>query len=255
MSRVMRNTALTGVVLAAVATGTPVQAQLTNGGFDTGLDGWIVGTTSGFHAQWLADDAQGSPGSGSAQIGNTNPGTNASAVVLRQCLPANTDEPIPYGASARVFDEGEPGVEAWLLTLQFANADCSGEAVVIGSLTVNDGTDGWQSAASTLSLAGPHVQSVQLGLGIRKSIGTGNGGLVRYDDVFFGAAMISLSRWTVDAGGGSASGGGFELRGATIGQPDAGSASAGGLDLHSGFWSGRAPVITDRIFANDFEQP
>lgn len=247
-------TAVATLAIGALAAA-PLSAQLLNGGFDGGLDGWTIGTSSGFQAQWLADDAQGSPISGSVQIGDGNPGTNAAARVLFQCLQVAAGEPIPYGASARVFAEGEPGVEAWLLTVQFDNASCDGEASVIDALTVNDGDEAWQSAAASLDLAGAHIQSVQLGLAIRKPIGSGIGGLVRYDDVFFGEAAISLSRWTIDAGGGSASGGGIELRGATLGQPDAGSASAGSLVLHAGFWSGHSPVVTDRIFANDFELP
>ncbi len=45
---------------------------------------------------------------------------------------------------------------------------------------------------------------------------------------------FSLDWWTVDSGGGVASGGDFTLEG-SIGQPDAGAASGGDFTLTSGF--------------------
>ncbi len=255
MARTWRAAFSAGLFLAGNALCPPAAAQLANGGFATGLGGWQIQNSPGFSASWVAEDAQGAPASGSAQIGNANPGTNAAAGVLTQCLPVNPLEPVPYGASARVLDEGEADVQAWLVVMQFANALCSGEAAAIESLTVNPGTPDWQSASSTWHPAGPHIQSVRVALSIRKAIGTGIGGLVRWDDAFFGEAAIALRRWTIDAGGGSAGGGGFELRGSTVGQPDAGSASAGGFDLQAGFWSGRPTAPGDRIFANGFESP
>ena len=44
-----------------------------------------------------------------------------------------------------------------------------------------------------------------------------------------------LSWWTVDAGGGTASGGSYTLTG-TIGQPDTGTLTGGDHTLSSGFW-------------------
>ncbi len=47
-----------------------------------------------------------------------------------------------------------------------------------------------------------------------------------------------LTWWTVDGGGGPASGGSYALMG-TVGQPDAGSAlTGGGYTLVGGFWPG-----------------
>ena len=55
-----------------------------------------------------------------------------------------------------------------------------------------------------------------------------------------GPAM-EIGRFTIDAGGDMLSeGGGFELSG-TVGQPDAGLLSGGGLTLAGGFWFGQAP--------------
>ncbi len=46
-----------------------------------------------------------------------------------------------------------------------------------------------------------------------------------------------LSWWTVDGGGGTASGGSYTLSGA-IGQPDAGILAGGDYTLGGGFWGG-----------------
>ena len=64
----------------------------------------------------------------------------------------------------------------------------------------------------------------------------------------------SVSSFTVDAGGGTSSGGSFVLSG-TIGQPDASGALSGGtFDLHGGFWPGGvvpAPDCPADITGND----
>jgi hypothetical protein len=52
------------------------------------------------------------------------------------------------------------------------------------------------------------------------------------------AGLLDLSWSTIDCGGGVSVGGGFTLTG-TLGQPDAGSLAAGGLELAGGFLGGR----------------
>ena len=64
----------------------------------------------------------------------------------------------------------------------------------------------------------------------------------------------SVIAFTVDAGGGTSTGGGFALSG-TIGQPDAsGALSGGAFELHGGFWPGSvdpAPDCPADITGND----
>jgi hypothetical protein len=61
--------------------------------------------------------------------------------------------------------------------------------------------------------------------------------------------------FTVDGGTPVRVGGaGLALRG-TIGQPDAGTLSGGGLVLRGGFWTGAAGAPNDVIFADGFESP
>jgi hypothetical protein len=56
-----------------------------------------------------------------------------------------------------------------------------------------------------------------------------------------------LSWWTVDSGGGIASGGPYTL-GGTIGQPDAGTLTGGGYTLGGGFWGGGAVAVEHKVY-------
>lgn len=68
-----------------------------------------------------------------------------------------------------------------------------------------------------------------------------------------GGVNYSISRWTVDGGGGELDGGVFALR-ATLGQPDVGSASGDGFAVNGGFWASRStPPDVDAIFHDGFE--
>jgi hypothetical protein len=58
----------------------------------------------------------------------------------------------------------------------------------------------------------------------------------------------SISRWVIASGGGVASNGGYQLRGA-IGQPLAGTSTGGSYSLKSGYHS-----EDDLIFRNDLDQ-
>jgi hypothetical protein len=56
------------------------------------------------------------------------------------------------------------------------------------------------------------------------------------------SAQLSISRFTIDGGGGTRSTGGTFAVGGTIGQPDAGWLSGSSFTLSGGFWSGGAAV-------------
>lgn len=51
-----------------------------------------------------------------------------------------------------------------------------------------------------------------------------------------GTTPFDLAWQTIDGGGGTSTGGSFQLVG-TIGQPDAGTANAANFELHGGFWA------------------
>jgi hypothetical protein len=56
-----------------------------------------------------------------------------------------------------------------------------------------------------------------------------------------------LSWWTVDGGGGTASGGSYTLAGA-IGQPDAGILTGGDYTLGGGFWGGGVAAAGYKVY-------
>jgi len=56
-----------------------------------------------------------------------------------------------------------------------------------------------------------------------------------------------LSWWTVDGGGGTASGGSYTLTG-TMGQPDAGTLSGGDYTLGGGFWGPGAVTVGYKVY-------
>lgn len=65
------------------------------------------------------------------------------------------------------------------------------------------------------------------------------------------AQTYDMSWWSVDAGGGSSSGGAFAVTG-SIGQPDAGVASGCATALAGGIWAGAEPCDAP-LFCNGFE--
>jgi len=77
----------------------------------------------------------------------------------------------------------------------------------------------------------------------RRRVLVGSLGLVLGLTTLVAAQEFDLSWFTIDGGGGTSTGGGFELSG-TIGQPDASvtPATGGGFELVGGFWPGAAPI-------------
>lgn len=99
------------------------------------------------------------------------------------------------------------------------------------------------SAGLTLSLLGPALAdpAAQLPAGGEAGVKSTQGG------------AVTLTSWTIDAGGStSATGGSFRL-GATIGQPDAALVSGGSFRLSAGFWRPQSSSGGDGLFANGFE--
>jgi hypothetical protein len=66
------------------------------------------------------------------------------------------------------------------------------------------------------------------------------------------AQEFSIDWYVIRGGGGTSTGGGYELSG-TIGQPDAGSLAGGGYDMNGGFWPPVAPSCCP--FAGDLSDP
>ena len=75
------------------------------------------------------------------------------------------------------------------------------------------------------------------------------------DDEAAGAGTPTIARHAIAGGGGRSEGAGFAVHG-TIGQADVDPlqpASGGSFDVVGGFWHRGGDVVTDRIFADGFD--
>lgn len=229
--------------------------SLNNGDFASTLSHWTTTSAPTAFASWVSDDAQGQSGSGAAELRDAAPGSEGVQVVLSQCVDLpSTGFPLPFAAKAKVALEGEPSVRAYLILSEHDAPDCPPGSYIGASQShiVNNDQAQWQGFSGGFTPFDGSVRAVFVQLAIGKSAGSGAGGSVRFDDIQFGLPTPQLTRWTIDSGGGYLSGGGWVLQG-TVGQPDAGTATAGGIGLRAGFWFGNAAAPDDELFRDGFE--
>lgn len=245
---------LTNLVLplALVAAAASADTNPDSHGFHDGLDGWTVigvGTVS-----WSAEDAAGNPLSGSVELRDDNPDEDATRMGLERCIVlTGVGSPLAVSAKALVRAEGEPHVEARIRYREFLDPTCRVESGFERLQTINRNDPDWLHFEDVYTPVHPRTLAVKVGLGIARAAGAGPGGVVMFDDLKLGST-VQLTRWTIDAGGGRASGGAIELAG-TIGQPDAGSAAGGPIELLGGFWFAAGGGPGESIFGNGFESP
>lgn len=252
--------ALLALLLALGSSGTMAQNLVQNGAFDSSVDSWFFSGVSFISWMWSAAGAPGgAPGSGSAEVRYQAAGTGAPVAGLVQCVNVSeASSDFSYAALARTALEGESQVLAWVQFQSYFGADCSDfTGAPRQSFVVNTGDEIWRSASGSFTLE-PGVRSVEVILAIEKPLGSGENGAAYFDNISLSQPALadaSLRRWTIDAGGGRAAGGGIVLSG-SIGQPEPGSAAGGSISLQSGFWfaAGAAPPPSgELIFRNSFE--
>jgi len=229
--------------------------SLRNGDFDSNLSHWTVTSSPNVSAIHVAEDAAGQAGSGAAELRDANPGAGGAQSVLSQCVNlAGASFPVPYAAKAKVVLEGEAAIQAYLLIDEHDAPNCPPGSYIGLSRAhiVNDSQVSWQSFSGSFTPFDGSVQAVLVTLALQKPIGTGVNGAVRFDQIQFGVPGPELTRWTIDAGGGYLSAGNIVLQG-TVGQPDAGRLTGGGIVLRSGFWAGAMTAPGDAIFMDGFE--
>lgn len=163
----------------------PALAELVNPAFDSDLSGWAV--TAPSSVSWSSDDADGSNLSGSVELIDPVPGNGGTSVDISQCINLQGAEfPQVLEASAKVIDEGEPGVGATLFMTEYRGPGCTQFVGFNQAFIINSGTDAWETVSVMYAPNDAEAVSVALGLGIEKEIGTGTGGRVRYDNLFLG---------------------------------------------------------------------
>jgi hypothetical protein len=123
---------IAGVRLDVTQEGAPAIANpnlVTNGTFNTNIDGWIwysprfpngIGTAS-----WSPLDANGSPASGSISLRDTG---SDKALQRLQCLPVNKSTDYRFGTKVRTLAPKERG-DGTIALLTYKTPDCTGEYI------------------------------------------------------------------------------------------------------------------------------
>lgn len=248
-----------GCVLPAAAI---AQNRVINGSFDQSLAGWTTDASDGRSAAWNSDDADASPASGSVEIRHAGAATGFPVMVLSQCvslsgMPAGST---PFGVRSKALQESAGIVQAHVSLTFYRDFVCTDQFSPGPNFALAVNNPNWIDEDTSFD-RNADAHSVLIELGISRNVGGGSSGAARFDDLYVGApgmgpAPVALSRWTIDSGGGRASGGAVVL-GGSIGQPDAGSAAGGSIELQGGFWfaagGGSGPGTS--IFRNGFESP
>jgi len=164
----------------------PVLAELVNPSFESDLSGWDIQTVE--FVSWSSDDANGSATSGSVEQVSPSPGSGGVGSAISQCIDVEAVEfPVLFRASAKVLEEGEPGVNAVVLFFEYRGPDCTNFVGFVQDFPVNLGVEDWQSKSVLYSPDDAKARTVGIRLGILKEVGTGEGGRVFYDNVVFGS--------------------------------------------------------------------
>ena len=173
------------------------QERIVNGQFDQDLTAWeVFSEASNLSAVWATNDLANSPASGSAELRDQRPGSGGAQLILSQCfVVTGAALPLPWQASAQVVLEGEPGLRAFVSFTEHPNATCSGGTLGPGLIReVNSSDPTWQTISGDYIIQAPTaVNSMLVGLRIQKPVGSGTGGLVRFDNISFGETEVLFS--------------------------------------------------------------
>lgn len=177
----------TRVLLLASLLCSPAMAQnlVYNATFGVGLAGWTFPPAS---AQWTAQDANGSPASGSALVTNANAGT--SEVSLRQCITLTGGRTYNFGAKTRVASGQSATGEAATRVLPYATNNCSGQYLFLKSSGSVPGGGVWSALAGSVDVPA-NAQSMSLLVVLLKN-GTTGQFQAYFDDVWLSPAEPAI---------------------------------------------------------------
>ena len=193
-----------GLVAGSCLLTTPSQAQnlLTNPGFTTDLTGWDMYNPGHGILLWSTMDAGGSPGSGSASIGNTSTGIESFG--LSQCVPVVEFERYRFGTRYYVTSgQNAPG-DAWVAIGWWEGPGCTGNNPEGAGAPAVDEFDTWDLSVNPDVEALANAQSAQVLLLVRKYQPSGLRSAFA-DNAFFepihpifedGFEMGDTSRWS-----------------------------------------------------------
>lgn len=178
---------LAAAVVIGLAWTAPAASQelVVNGRFDASLAGWNTQGSTNVQADWIALDAGGFPGSGSAQVSNSHP-TASQGVTLKQCLPAIAGHRYNQGGRVRVpSGPGQSLANNAVLSLRFAT-DAACTSFPSGSINLSPSPasfDTWVVRGPEERIAPAGTQSVQVRLLVSK-VAAGGSFVAQFDDVY-----------------------------------------------------------------------
>jgi hypothetical protein len=189
-------------LLAALAAA-PVSAQniAINFDFNTDLANWNTNdnTPAEISAVWNSLDANGAPGSGSAQVDNISAGPN-NGVTLLQCLPATAGLTYSFGGKIRV---PAPGLgasdEATIDAYWTSDTNCLNNLSLSSTGFSPSLSDTWMDQPPTQVVAPAGTVAVKIRARITK-FNAGGTLTALFDDVYLGPGTfpVTLQSFSVD---------------------------------------------------------
>lgn len=159
---------LSTIVLFSFAIAGQAQTNLLdNPGFETDFTGWDQ--YFGRVGEWSSEDADGSPGSGSALLGNEGTSNGIVPLVLNQCISVQAGQEYQFGGEVRVPPGQPSGTAAYIYAYPYTNADCAGPLGAFESATASSNGE-WESGDSSIT-TGAGVQSILFAIGVFKPNG------------------------------------------------------------------------------------
>jgi hypothetical protein len=163
LRRLLSAASMLGLALSS-APSAMAQNLVSNGGFDNGLEGWLILPEGTAVASAL--DIDGNPASGSAQITNGEAAAEFRVYSLRRCLQLTQAGLHQVGASGFIA----AGVTTGQMVFSFnvrASPDCTGDLSSAGGRFLDQpGT--WETADFTFMASAP-PSSIELVLGLEKA--------------------------------------------------------------------------------------
>lgn len=155
---------------------------LANPGFDTDFLGWTDQSGDGFLTEWAAEDASGSPTSGSLRMSYMAEGEHSVLPGSRQCVPITPGVLYDFGSRVKVPTGQDREGTAYVQVSWYANASCS-DNLDFSRMTTSTPSDSWQllHTGGFLPPAGTH--SAEFGL-LMNAGGTEGTVALLFDDAY-----------------------------------------------------------------------
>jgi uncharacterized repeat protein (TIGR02543 family) len=199
------------VSLLLVCNGAQAANLLTNPGFTTDVSSWVLEQPVSSSVSWVATDANGAPGSGSAQITNTH-ASASQGTGISQCAGAVTGgSNYTYGGKI-LYPTGQARTGDMEVGLRwYGSANCTGTDQGQPRLSTNTPNGTWVSLNSGTVAAPGGAVSVQF-VAFPSKVEAGGSLVGLFDDLYIDSA---LATYTVTYNGNGNTGGSAPVDGSS----------------------------------------